>query len=214
MRLLIIRHAESKKNISNIIGGSGSRLTVRGVSCSKRTALRVKATRQKPTHIYCAPTIQTRATSLIIKDSIPSCPLLTDHSLTPIKLGKLSGAKTCDAQQANPTELASLKLWNQGKADIAELTITDMQTPWDFYLSGLKFLTRIRRTTRCACVVATRSSLILLWHIKKRNTPDPGCGYKNKLFPYHRPVLINLTIHDFIWIKKQIRKNGTLMSSV
>jgi broad specificity phosphatase PhoE len=214
MRLIILRHAESKKNLKNTIGGPGAPLTARGRRCSRRTASRIRSRVQVPSHIYCAPTVQTLATGRFINGLLPRCELTSTPLLTPIRLGRLSGSSIADAQRTSARDLQALEAWNRGAIDIAELSIGGMQSPWDFYRSGLLLLVRIGETTRCACVVATRSNLILLWHIKKRNTPNPGGGYTNVPFSYHRPATLNFSVQDFIWIRRQLRRNGASPSSV
>lgn len=213
MKVIILRHAESKKNLSNTIGGSGASLTARGRLCSMRTASRIRSLKNCPSHIYCAPTVQTGATGEYIKSLLPGCELLTSRLLTPIRLGRLSGATTVQAQKNSAKDIKALEAWNQGLVDIAEIAIDGMQSPWDFYRSGLVFLAQVKKSARCVCVVATRSSLILLWHIKKRHTPDPGGGYKNKKFPYHRPITLNFEIQDFIWIRRQLLRSKTSLFS-
>lgn len=210
MKVIILRHAESKKNLSNTIGGLGASLTARGRLGSMHTASRIRSLKHSPSHIYCAPTIQTYSTGQYIHKRFSECELLTTRLLMPIRLGHLSGSTIAHARKRNESDLKALEAWNDGLVDIADISIEGMQSPWDFYRSGLIFLNQVKNEARCVCVVATRSSLILLWHIKKRHTPDPGGGYKNKIFPYHRPITLNFQIQDFIWIRRQLQKNGTL----
>lgn len=212
MRLIVLRHAESKKNQLNIIGGAGAPLTARGRLCSKYTASRVRSLKCKPSHIYCAPTVQTRETAYYIRSSLPKSELLISRFLTPIRLGRLSGSTTACAHKKSARDMMYLESWNQGLIDISQIAIEGMQSPWSFYSYGLDFVFEVKKSTSCACVVATRSTLILLWHIKKRHTPELGGGYVNKIFPYHRPMVLNFNIQDFIWIRQQQRKHGTSRS--
>jgi broad specificity phosphatase PhoE len=213
MRLIVLRHGESKKNQLNIIGGTGAPLTARGRLCSRHTASRIRSLKCKPSHIYCAPTVQTSETGYYINSSLPKSELLISELLKPIRLGRLSGSTTARAHRNSARDMISLEAWNQGLIDISQITIEGMQSPWDFYRSGLAFISEVNTATNCACVVATRSTLILLWHIKKRRTPDLGGGYTNKQFPYHRPFILNFNIQDLIWIRQRQRKNGTSQSS-
>jgi broad specificity phosphatase PhoE len=213
MKVILLRHAESKKNLSHTIGGSGAPLTSRGRLCSMHTADRIRSLRPIPSHIYCAPTVQTHATSEYIKARLPECELSYTLLLAPINLGHLSGSTVAQAQRSHPADMNTLTAWNRGLIDIASISIEGMQSPWSFYRNGLLFILAIKKVTDCAIVVATRSSLILLWHIKHRRTPDPGDGYKNKLFPYHKPITLDFKAQDFAWVRRQLKRSRTLKSS-
>lgn len=206
MRLILVRHGESKKNLVDIIGGQGDSLTCQGRFSAKRAAVLIRKLNPTPAYLVFAPTVQTRQTARIFSQYLPKAILQESNLLEPINLGCISGLTVCEAKLRFPLVMDALGRWNRREIDISELKIPGMQDVYSFYRQGLVLLNDARkRRLRCICVIATRSSLVLFRNIKERTNPEVAGGYFNYEFAYARPISIQLTAKDFHWIRQQVK---------
>lgn len=215
MHIILVRHGESKKNITDIIGGAGDFLTTKGYIAARRTGAYLS--RQVPPigHLVFAPTAQTKQTAFLMANKLNKPKMCCSPLLAPIKLGDLSGLKINEARTKYPTALHELERWNRNEIEISDVAIPGIQNLSDFFCQGLQLLLFAKTwRAKSICIVATRSSLILLKNIKLRRTPEKGGNYLNSYFDYANPVFFRLTGQDLQWIKNQLQtrfsQNGTL----
>ncbi|UCV24129.1 histidine phosphatase family protein [Ferribacterium limneticum] len=215
MRVILVRHGESKKNLIDIIGGFGDGLTVKGCLAARRVGAHLS--RQVPPieHLVFAPTVQTRQTAILIEKKLHKPKMYESPLLIPIDLGELSGLKVDEARAKYPFAMYELERWNRREIEISDVAIPGIQNISNFFCQGLQLLYSAKKSgVKSICIVATRSSLILLKNIKLRCTPEKGGNYLNSYFDYTHPVSFRLTAQDLQWIRNQLQtrlsRNGTL----
>nr|WP_319566166.1 histidine phosphatase family protein [uncultured Rhodoferax sp.] len=205
MRVILIRHGESKKNISEIIGGIGDGLTVKGFLAAKRVGAYLGQKTPPIEHLLFAPTVQTRQTAILIGSKLHKVKMYGSPFLKPISLGEISGLKTDEARIKYPLAMDTLGRWNRRDVEISDVAIPGMQSISGFFCQGLQLLQHANRShVKTICIIATRSSLVLLRNIKLRCTPEKGGNYFNSHFNYTKPTSFRLTIQDLQWIKNQL----------
>lgn len=206
MRVTLVRHAESTKNLIDIIGGDGARLTIKGRLAARRLSAKLRRVgfRAGAAILY-APAVQTEQTARILGRNGQLFEFVEKSSfLKPISLGALSGISVDEALVKHPAAMQSLRRWNLGEIDISQVDIPGMQNLNEFYLQGLSLMLQAKkRKVGHIFVVATRSSLILLGNIFKRGIPESGGGYVNMPFLYARPRIFKLKREDIGWINQQ-----------
>lgn len=177
--ILLVRHAESIKNINDIHGGTGDELTRLGLAQAEKLVetLRKIGVKEDNAVITYAPSIQTiRTAEAIIKSlNIQSCVLM---DFKPLYLGVAHGLSNEEVKKRYPAVYNTLTRWRKKEIEICDLEIPDMENHIEFYNRGLKFLNNI-----VACkyniFVVTNSLYILLLNIMLGNTPQKGGGYKH-----------------------------------
>ncbi|QSA97670.1 histidine phosphatase family protein [Methylococcus sp. EFPC2] len=206
MRVILIRHGESKKNLIDVIGGCGESLTARGCLAARLAGGYLQRQTPPIEHLIFAPTAQTRHTATLIAEKLHKCKMYESPLLKPIDLGKLSGLQVDEAKAKYPYEMDTLSRWNRREIEISDVSIPGMQDMSSFFCQGLQLLCSINRSqVTSICIVATRSSLVLLKNIKLRRTPENGGNYYNLHFDYTRPVSFRLTTQDLHWIRNQLQ---------
>lgn len=198
MKMTLIRHGESKKNICDVIGGKGEQLTARGKLASRRIGKMVAAKVRHSEHIaiYFAPTNQTAETSHLLSREIKRRhSLVRSQLLKPIHLGPLSGITSAEAWLRFPTQMEQLKNWNDGLIDISKINLEGMQDINEFFETG-NLLIKEWKTKRIThvIVVGTRSSLVLLHNIFNKRHPGPEGSYMNIKFRYTAPKTYDLNL--------------------
>ncbi|ROH88485.1 phosphoglycerate mutase family protein [Pseudomethylobacillus aquaticus] len=203
MRITLIRHAESRKNLVDVIGGIGERLTFKGRLAAHRAGRYLK--QQSIDIILYAPTLQTEETAGLLSKYCNTTTQYKSPLLSPIGLGSLAGLRVDESKLRYPSAMESLHRWNRREIEISEVVIPGMQDIFSFFCQGLSLLFCIHKLrVKNVCVVATRSSLVLMKNIKLRNTPESGGGYLNHHFRYAHPISFRLTPQDIQWIRKQL----------
>lgn len=175
---VFIRHAESKKNLRDITGGSGEELTERGIKqvydFSARLITQIKV---ENCTIISSNTIQAKQTAKIISNVI-GLPLLVTEELKPADMGIVSGLTKQEIHDKFPIIDAQLSLWRNREIEACELSIPGMESPNVFWIRILNYLKSIC-TGGTKIVVCTRSVLVLIYNYINNNAPTVGNGYKH-----------------------------------
>lgn len=177
--ILLVRHAESIKNINDIHGGTGDELTCLGLAQANEIVqkLRKIGVNKDNAVISYASSIQTERTAEVIIKGL-HIQSRASMSFEPLYLGVVHGLSNEDVKKRFPTEYQALTLWRKKEIEICDLNIPDMESPRDFYNRGLRILDNIA-TNKYNIFVATNSLYILLLNIMLGNTPERGGGYKH-----------------------------------
>lgn len=211
MKITLIRHAESKKNISDVIGGCGASLTAKGRLAARRLRSRLRRIlANKSGFVFYAPTIQTGETAALAFSEIKAVRGVRESIwLRPIELGQIASLPTATARALYPSAIKSLSDWNDGLIDISEVCIDGMQDPREFYFSGLALIFAAQKLRlKHIYIVATRSSLVLFSNIFLFRTPECGGGYKNVAFPYASPKTYNFCSKRLRWVRIQLKERS------
>lgn len=166
--LILIRHAESVKNVERRQGGSGAALTAHGeAQCEALVRFLEHEGLLKEVCVVTHRRPQTLATAECITGE-SSLPLCLDERLRGISLGVLEGLPEDDARHLHPESAWRLSLWNKGKLCITRLNIPGAEDAFSFrnrVLEGYRdTVLPLFRLGNTICVL-TRSVLILLYHV-------------------------------------------------
>lgn len=178
-KIIIIRHAQSIKNIKDIHGGNGESLTLLGQKQASALAIRLSnfgICYSNATIIY-PQNVQTRETAEIISNKL-TVPMYNISDFKPLYLGIVHGLSNEAVADKYPQIYDLLFKWRNKELEICDLAIPEMEEPSEFYKRGLKVLDRLNRG-KYNIFIATNSLYILLLNIMFGNTCIKGGGYKH-----------------------------------
>lgn len=192
-KIILIRHAQSIKNLKDIHGGKGERLTTLGKKQASDLADRLlKIGISCDNAIIAAPSnIQTKETEKIISNllSLPRCDI---SDFRPLYLGVVHGLSNEVVTNKYPQISDLLFLWRNKELEIYDLKIPQMENVFEFYNRGLKILNKLSKG-KYNIFVATNSLYILLLNILFGNTCMKGGGYKHFDIPNCGLTMFNET---------------------
>lgn len=182
-KIILVRHAQSLKNIKNVHGGPGERLTAKG---RKETDLLVRqlidiGVNSNNSVIIAASSIQTKETAKIISEKL-NIDNFEMSDFRPLYLGLVHGMSNELVYKKYPDIFRLLMEWRNKKIEICDLKIPEMESPFEFYNRGLKILDKVHYG-KYNIFVATNSLYILLLNILLGNTCFEGGGYKHFNIP-------------------------------
>lgn len=178
-KIIIIRHAQSIKNLKDIHGGEGESLTSLGKEQAVALADRLSkigicynnATITAPLNI------QTKETAEIISSKL-ALPQYDILDFKPLYLGIVHGLSNAAVANKYPQIFDLLSQWRNKKLEICDLVIPEMENVFEFYNRGLKVLDKLS-IGKYNIFIATNSLYILLVNILFGNTCINGGGYKH-----------------------------------
>lgn len=176
-RILLIRHAESEKNLMDIHGGKGMPLTENGRRQAYKLAQRLSSYGVDNTnsYIFSPDSVQTQETAEIIQQYL-NVQQIHLRGFKTLDMGIVKGLSNLEIRTRFPDVYERLKKWRNKKSDISELCIEQMESPEIFYLRGKKVLEEIQ-DGKFNIFVLTTSLYILLTHILLGDTVEKGGGY-------------------------------------
>ena len=158
---ILMRHAECRKNLNNIIGGTSSgQLTEKGLSSLERLFETTPELRSLKS-IWFSPSEQCKQTATLLSKKLK----LEAHEselLLPLNLGVLAGLTLTQSESKYPEAHLSMDLWRRGELDILDLKVPSLGDPFSFYQQGERFFARLADHPRPALIIGTRSVLIML----------------------------------------------------
>jgi len=163
--IILVRHAESLKNIKDIQGGSGEPLTSFGRKqiISLANSFKALGVSNVNSVIISVPCVQTSETSNILSRNT-GIPIEKMHSFIPLNLGVIHGLSNAEIKTLYPQMYDRLIRWRHRQIDISELNIPGMENPNDFFDRGKEILSNIT-PNKYNIFVATNSLYILLLNI-------------------------------------------------
>ncbi len=178
-KIILIRHAQSEKNIKDIHGGDGESLTVFGkiqAECLTERLSKIGANQKNAWLVYPENT-QTLETAQIIA-TITGIPTHNISDFKPLHLGVVHGLSNEVVARKYPKCFELLVRWRNKDLEICDLCIPGMEAPDTFYNRGIDVLKSIKEG--CYNIfVATNSLYILLLNILFGNTCKRGGDYKH-----------------------------------
>lgn len=183
-KVVLIRHAESQKNLSDVIGGDGAPLTTAGRESARRIAdsLDTKTLRTK---IYHSAALQVKETAMTLSEAI-CCPCDNCDLLAPLNLGVLSNIPSSTAAQNFSDSFNSMTAWNSGRIYISDVNIDGMEDVFEFQQRNVSFLRLLQGQSAqydLFVCIATRSTLIMLENLFSGRAIETGL-YKHVTFNY------------------------------
>lgn len=177
--VFLVRHAQSVKNIRDVHGGIGERLTEYGVLQADRLAdnlLTIGIDSANSVLVY-PPVLQAVETASILKARIGLHQLVIDE-FRPLDLGIIAGLSNREVKKQFPEYFQIMRRWRNREIEICDLTIPGMESPHGFFTRGQILLTKIQHNKN-NIFVCTNSLYILLLNIIFGNSPERGGGYKH-----------------------------------
>ena len=175
---IFVRHAESKKNIHDITGGSGEQLTDEGRRQATALSLALlDIVKDKEMDIISSNTIQTIQTAELISKVLKKHYLVTD-SLKPAGIGVINGLTKKEVQKVYPKLAEQMERWRNRELEAIELEIPEMEAPIDFWNRIIDYIKEINNG-KIKIIVSTRSIMVLIYNLVCGNLPILGGGYKH-----------------------------------
>ncbi len=175
-KFIFVRHAESIKNLKDITGGNGEKLTSYGLEQVQNfTAKLPNLIDTQNCSIISSSMVQAKQTAKIISDKLDVPFAITDE-LKPADMGVISGLTKQEIQQEFPEIYKQLELWRNQKLEACNLIIPGMEPPEIFWERILKYIKSIC-TGGVKIIVCTRSVFVLIYNYVHRKNPKPGGGY-------------------------------------
>lgn len=182
MKLILLRHGESIKNVEDRHGGAGNGLTELGEEQIERFCSVFNRIFGQPTSITCSNTLQVIESATIISKKF-GCSFQIDDRLFPLDLGVLSGLSKIEASEQYPDVAQLMESWRKGNIEIRELIIPQAEPLNDFWKRGNSFIKHVVNTEGVHIVIGTRSILTLLISILLYRDIEVGGGYKSIEIP-------------------------------
>lgn len=177
MKTILVRHAQSYKNLNDIHGGNGDSLTPCGTRQAQLLAGMFDFFTMGNASVFSPENIQCVETAQIIAQKL-NTPVKTLKDLRPLDLGALHGKTNAYAKENHPRAYNSMQQWRKGEIDIKQLEIPGMEDVNGFWARGKNILKQTN-DSRTNIIVCTNSLFILLSHIMLGNDPKKGNDYKH-----------------------------------
>ena len=176
-RIILVRHAQSIKNLKDIHGGGGEGLTDLGkeqVIALAEYFSKIGIHKDNTVLVY-PPNVQTKQTADILSKML-RIPTSNIPDFKPLNLGIVHGLSNDEVSRLYPDVYQLLIRWRNKELDISELRIPQMENPGEFYARGIRVLTGLSQEKNTV-LVSTNSLYILMLNILFGNTCDRGGGY-------------------------------------
>jgi broad specificity phosphatase PhoE len=201
-KILLIRHAESLKNLRDEHGGEGDSLSEEGIKqCNKISAFLCKEKlKQKNTTLFYSSNPQVVETVDIINKK-NHYKHICDNKLNGIDLGVLAGLSRDEALKKFPSPAKRLEKWRQGKLKIDKLNIPKGEDAINFYRRIKSFIEDriVVCITSNIIIIGTQSTLIMFlnffilgksFNFSKYKNYNFDCGSVTKIIFHKRKVSI------------------------
>lgn len=178
-KVYLIRHAQSVKNIKDIHGGIGERLTDCGIMQANNLAdkLLAQGINYANSVLFYPQNLQVVETASILKEKI-GLQQIEIEEFKPVYLGVISGLSNIEVEEKYPECFQLLCRWRNKEIEICDVDIPGMEKPVDFFIRGQAILENIQYNKN-NIFICTSSLYVLLLNILLGNTPVHGGGYKH-----------------------------------
>lgn len=177
-KIILMRHAESVKNIKKIHGGNGEALTEFGktqaVKVAKSISSKLNTTNLK---LFSSANLHTSATAKIIAGIFNT---EVEHPLdfVPLYFGIADGLSEQELTVKYPNIQLLFEGWRKREYDIKKLVVPEMEDYLKFWDRGVKFLSALPKDCDLL-LVCSNSLMILLTHLMLGNHPLNTDKYKH-----------------------------------
>ena len=181
--IVLLRHAESFKNIKGIHGGKGEALTDLGKKQVVETAKKLSGLFSAENAIIFASTSKhTIETAQILQNQL-NLPFETPISFYHLNMGIIDGLSEEEIKTKYPDIQESLDAWRSNTIEIKQLNIPNMEKYDSFWNRGLEFFEQLPKNKNII-LVCSNSLMILLTHILLNNNPSTTNRYRHIAIPY------------------------------
>lgn len=164
--ILLIRHAEARKNIDDIHGGSGTGLTENGLLQSQAVGLYVKKRYCPKNGILVTHQLpQVLQTASIVNEFL-GLPIVFDERLKGIDLGAMAGLSRNEARQKYPIYAEKLELWRNGKISPEEVILPQGENFDSFkFRVDEAWKSWLKKEGKILVSILTNSTLIMIYNL-------------------------------------------------
>ncbi|MCH5151544.1 MAG: histidine phosphatase family protein [Clostridiales bacterium] len=177
-KVVLIRHAESDKNIKKIHGGKGEKLTERGVQQTIELSQQLNQCLDcNNLNLITSSSFHTNATAAILAQQLGITvgkPII----FRPLNLGVADGLSEQELTQRYPEVQRLFEKWRAREIDIKQLKVPQMEPYLDFWQRGLDIIANLPKD-RDSLLVCSNSLMILLANIMLGNHPVNTDRYKH-----------------------------------
>lgn len=177
-KIILMRHAESIKNVKKIHGGQGEDLTDEGIRQAKEVAQvihdQIDCGNLK---IYTSTSYHTTATAKIIAQSL-NLTIEQPIFFMPLNLGIADGLSEDELTKKFPQAQKLFEAWRRREIDIKKLKIPGMEPYMDFWHRGEYVISQLP-TSNNILLVCSNSLMILLTHVMLQNHPENTDAYRH-----------------------------------
>lgn len=177
MRLTLLRHAKSLKNVQHRHGGLGSGLIAEAEDHAIAVARKLSTWSTQFSSIHCAPRPQCSETADLVANQL-GINVVQNNELRPVHLGVIDGLSDSEVSKDHPQAARSMREWRDGRCEVWELKVPAMEDPEEFYERGVALVSSFEADGESLVIVATRSTLTLLASILLGRSPVPGGNYR------------------------------------
>lgn len=173
-----VRHAESKKNLDDITGGSGDILTSKGIIQIELLCESVlKNIHQERVEIHANNIVQVIQTAQKMSNII-NMPYVIDMDLRPAGMGIIDGLSRNKVHELYPDISIRMEKWRNGELEACDLNIEGMMEPIIFWDRMIKYILSLCDGTQ-KIIVCSRSIMVWAYNYIHNSNPNPGGGYKH-----------------------------------
>lgn len=174
-----IRHAESSKNLKDITGGKGEKLTELGKKQVGELVERIKKIDcSRECQLFSSDIVQAKETACLLGNAL-NIESIVINELNPADMGVISGLSTDQILKNYPVIYNQLRRWKDKELEAVDLNIPGMEKPIDFYNRIVSFVKSIDNG-KWNIIVCTRSLMVLIYNIVHNHLPYKGGGYKHQ----------------------------------
>lgn len=181
-KVILLRHAESEKNIKKIHGGQGEELTESGILQAQNAGKMIRSIiSDEAVKLFVSNSIHTQYTASHMSE-ILNIPVEKPIYFTPLNLGIADGLSEEALMNIDFNSYLLFKQWRNREIDIKDLKIPGMESYIDFWNRGLNLLANIKYSGH-SIMVCSNSLMILLYHIMMNNHPVETNNYRHISIP-------------------------------
>jgi broad specificity phosphatase PhoE len=179
-RLILLRHAESLKNLEARHGAINSPLTSNGIKQVREVARKMsEAWRLERSTVWCIQRQHCIETAALLSDFLPQVEFrVAEFSMKPYSMGVLDGLSDAEVEGRYPELAIRLASYRAGRLDIGNVQIPGATDPEEFYENSMQALRLLSATPGDSVVVGTRSILVGLSNVISGNHPRADGGYR------------------------------------
>ena len=177
MKVILLRHAQSVKNLKKIHGGQGEELTDLGVNQAKEVAKLLQANHLNDLMIFASTSFHTRLTAQIIAEEM-GLEVGKPISFRPLYLGIADGLSEQQLEELSPETAEKFRKWRRKEIDIKSLKVDKMEPYMEFWNRAQELLRELPQQSN-VLLVCSNSLMIVLAHCMAANHPELTDKYRH-----------------------------------
>lgn len=181
-RVIALRHAESIKNLEDVYGGNGKKLTPQGVASieilNEKLQKEYNLKNKSNVRIYTSCNrVHVIDTCKKIADFIGINKIYTDKLYSPINLGVFDGLSKSEQKRLYPEAVCALERWNLGIGDINDFVVDGLESASNHSLRIKTFLESLEDDI-LYILIGTRSDISAIKNVAFGNRAEVYMEYK------------------------------------